>query len=232
MTPEEILFRPRSARPELGDLIAVQTLYIKLLYCEATNAAYRASPAAVLEECGLPPSTATMLPRVESDAHRAEMHGRKLLAARELLLEYPSLFTALVAPPGDAAAVARQPFFSRFLSSADFFDPKRRLPHAFGIGEGYENVSAFFFWARTNLELGPEGRQALFEDFGRWLVKTAKSSAVPELQRHRRGAFFFRHDGRAMVVTGAGRVIEYAGVGDVGSVLRTAGLTGLEDLEP
>ncbi|NOU30706.1 MAG: hypothetical protein HOO96_22630 [Polyangiaceae bacterium] len=232
MTPEEILFRPTSERPELGELIAVQTLYIKLLYCEATNAAYRASPTAVLDDCGLPASTATMLPRVESENHRAEMHGRRLLAARELLLEYPTLFATVVGADCDAAMVARQPFFSRFLSSADFFDPKRRLPHAFGIGEGYENVSAFFFWARANLEMDPQAKQALFEDFGRWLVKTAKCSAVPELQRHRRGAFFFRLDGRAMVVTGAGRVIEYAGVGDVASVLRAAGLTGLEDLEP
>ncbi len=232
MTPEEILFRPGSERPELGELVAVQTIYMKLLYCEATNAAYRASPTAVLDECGLPASTRTMLPRVESDDHRAEMHGRRLLAARELLLEYPALFAAVVGPDCDAPSVARQPFFSRFLSSRDFFDPKRRLPHAFGIGQGYENASAFFFWARAHLEMGPEARQALYENFGLWLVKTARCSAVPELQRHRRGAFFFRNDGVAIVITGAGRAIEYLGVGEVGSVLRAAGLTGLEDLDP
>ncbi len=110
-----------------------------------------------------------------------------------------------IALGGDAPSIPRiagAPFFARYLSSPEFLGKGGRLPHRLGIGPGYENVSAFFFWARRDLLAScPAAREPLFEEFGGWLVRNANHHREPRLDRFRRGVFFLRASGAAAVVT-------------------------------
>ena len=72
--------------------------------------------------------------------------------------------------------------FADFLCSDAFYDPGAGLPHPFGSGPGYENVSKFFFSAMAAVDFAspPDGPQA------RWLFNG--NFAAYLLEQHSLGA--------------------------------------------
>jgi len=236
MSPEDVLFRPLEDRRDLADLVRLQRCYMKLLYCTETARAYERDPAGVLDAYGLATSARAYLPDVASENHRVEMHGRRVLAAQELLADYARTFACLLGAEATVPAVTGAPWFLAWLSSEEFFGTKDRLPHAFGIGPGYENASPFFFHARRRFvreATRPAARAPLYTDFGRWLVGQARESRAGGLARFRRGAFFDdAASGSVVVVTSARQVVSVADEAGLASKLAASGLTNLDEVSP
>lgn len=164
-----------------------QNLFVRLLFCDDTLARYKADPASVAASFGLDVVDIGTVPDPDGRQMRAERHGRKMAVLSEIRRNFPNGYPALE---------ARDDFsIERFLSSDDFYDPASALPHPFGVGQGYENSSKFFFWVRRALGLDtaavdPQLRLMVFGDFASYLVGQAASGAHPYYRRFAQGVFW------------------------------------------
>lgn len=145
----------------------LQTLFVRLLFCDRTLQRYREDPAALAADYGLTREAIAELPDPDGNQMRAERHGRRAGVLREIQRNFPNAWQLLEQRTGFT--------FDDFLSSDEFYDPGAALPHPHGIGQGYENSSKFFFWARRTLGLDRPGADAqlrlmLTGDFGSYLV--------------------------------------------------------------
>lgn len=176
-------------------LVNVQRLCLKLLYCANTVAALETDQAALLARCGVEPRWMPLLPDTRSHGHRAEMHGRRVLCAQDLAIVFDATLKRLVGPSYDTQAIISTPWFSAFLSSDAFFDPLWSLPHPAGFGRAYEGCSRFFFWARDAFGLRLFGadvllRDDLYLDFAAWLDSQVVNAVDPAWSQLVRGFFW------------------------------------------
>jgi len=179
------------------EVASAQRFYFRLLYCRNTVEAFRAHPERVLRAAGLKEDWARLLPDCDSRGHRAEMHGRRLLAAQELQDSYRSTLARIIGNAGFTEAdIIDADWFQDFLGSPEFLNPRWSLPHSTGIGRGYEGLSRFFFWARDYFGLAEPGadrwlRDDLYLDFAAFLDQ-AQANAVDPFWNRLRSGFFWR----------------------------------------
>ena len=178
------------------ELVRVQRLHMRLLYDQPLAAAYAEAPDDVLRAHDLPSRWRRALPESGSEGHLAEMYGRRVLAAQELLLVYAATLAHLVpAPPATDTQIIERPWFTEFLASDVFFEPEHSLPHPTGLGRGYEGYGRFFFWARDAFALRtPQAdlqlRDDLYLDLVAYLDNAKAGASDPGWQRLSRGFFW------------------------------------------
>lgn len=164
-----------------------QNLFVRLLFCDDTLARYKDDPQSVAKAFGLDTDVIDTLPDPDGRQMRAERHGRKMAVLSEIRRNYPNGYPALE---------TRDDFtIERFLSSDEFYDPAAALPHPYGVGQGYENSSKFFFWVRRVLGLDdpgvdPQLRLMVFGDFASYLVGQASGGAHDYYRRFGQGVFW------------------------------------------
>jgi len=168
-------------------LEALQTLFVRLLFCDETLERFRTEPAALAADFGLAPEALDDLPDPDGKQMRAERHGRKMGVLSELRRNFPNTYPLLEQAPGFT--------FERFLSSDAFFDPDCALPHPHGVGQGYENSSKFFFWARAALGLDRPGAHAqlrlmLCGDFASYLIGQYEREGFDWYRRFSSGVYW------------------------------------------
>lgn len=182
-------------------LAALQTLFIRMLFCDRTLERLRNDPAAVAAEYGLAAEALSELPDPDSDQMKAERHGRRAFVLTELRRNFQNAWPVLEKHPSFR--------FEDFLSSDTFYDPASALPHPYGVGPGYENSSKFFFWARHALALdaardmsGADGqlRMVLCADFAAYLTGQYQRGAPPFYDRFANGVWWRETPGRELPV--------------------------------
>ena len=194
-----------TAAPEISAetrdrLERMQTLFIRLLFCERTLDAYRRDAAEVLAEYGLSPETARQIPDIDAPQFAAEARGRRELVRREVDRWFKRTGERL---SGDAAGHGAEPHrFEDFLSSDFFYDPRMGLPHPSGVGPGYEAVSKYFFWLRDRYGIDrPEAnldlRSAIHMDFAQYLMDIKSRPHDPYYDRFTGGVFWPERAGQA-----------------------------------
>ncbi len=181
--------------PADQELVAVQRLYFRLLYCQRTVESYDLDPDAILRAAGLATSWRAQLPNTASKGHRAEMHGRRALVAQDLAVVYRATLDRLHPPEASTPAILAASWFSEFLSSPHFFDPAWSLPHPNGVGRAYEGHSRFFFWARDAFGLRRGDavvalRDDLYLDFAAHLDQAQVHAVEPVWAKFRHGFFW------------------------------------------
>jgi len=156
-------------------LARVQELAVRLLFSGALLERYRTDPGGLLAELHIAERDAQLLPRIDDDAFRAEVRGRRLMLARGLAEVFEKTATHLAGERIRPDEWLGMPFFSLFLASDWFFEPRFGLPHPSGIGPGYEMSSKFFGWLVETYDLAsPSGdgelRALAYHDFGLYLL--------------------------------------------------------------
>ncbi|KFA94043.1 hypothetical protein [Archangium violaceum] len=232
--------RRASASPARLELARAQGLYMRLLYCRQTVAAFSQEPERVLVAHGLGPGWRALLPDTRGEGHRAEMHGRRLRAGDELQGIYAETFYSLLsgAPEAEARWLSAD-WFSEFLSSEEFFDSRWSLPHPSGVGRGYEGCTRFFFWARRHFRLRERQadaalREALYLDFAAYLDELRRGARPRDYRRFARGLYWRREPGRVrhISVYTPDRQVLHTGGRAALEALRELGLADLDELEP
>lgn len=148
-----------------AELIAVQRLHIRLLYDQALVREYAADTEGVLARHNLPARWRSVLPDPKSENHEAEMYGRRVQAAQELLNVFSASLAHLVGePPATDRQIIGAAWFGEFLGSDVFFEPGWSLPHPAGYGRAYDGYSRFFFWARDAFGMRAPGAPMLLRD--------------------------------------------------------------------
>lgn len=223
-----------------AEMIEAQRLHIRLLYDEPLAKEYEASPEAVLERHGLGDRWQLLLPDPSTDGHKAEMYGRRVLAAQELMNVFSASMVHLVEeqPPTDRQIV-NAPWFKAYLASNVFFEPSWSLPHPAGFGRAYDGYSRFFFWARDHFGLREEGARVLFRD-DLYLdmaahLDNAKVGAIdPDWERLSNGFFWSVTPKTASPVRGLSANREVFRHDDEGAKARLVaeGLCDLDELMP
>lgn len=178
-----------------AELVRVQKLYLRLLYCEQTARVFAADSTTLLAQWGLPLRWREVLPDTTSRGHRNEMHGRRVLAADDLKMVFEATLRRLGAGETTRDSILQARWFSDFLSSEAFFDPSWSLPHPMGIGRGYEGHSRFFFWARDAFHLrSPQAdlmlRDDLYLDFAACMDQRMVDAVDPDWDRFKSGFFW------------------------------------------
>jgi hypothetical protein len=175
----------RSPPPHLERL---QKLFIKLLFCEPTRAAYCQSPRQVLSQYDLSPDYQKSLPDPNSEKFKVEAHGRRMRVFRETFGQFPKtiemLDKNLAETDGAGPVGGGGPDFNTFLSSDAFTDPAWGLPAPDGSGPGYENVSKFYFWIRDVCGLSQPNapiplRTTANSEFAVHLINVSKTRSDP-----------------------------------------------------
>lgn len=148
---------------EAAELVRVLRFHVKLLYSARVASEFAANPAGTLGQWGLGEYWRDVLPDPSSPGFAAEVHGRRIMAANDLLATYGATLRHLdCAGAGD---ILNRPWFVSYLDSPEFFEERFSLADTTGVGRGYEGYSRFFFWARTHLKpVDPRARLALRDD--------------------------------------------------------------------
>lgn len=179
-------------RLDRAQLEALQTLFVRLLFCQDTLSAYTADAPAVLERHGLPADTRPLLPDPASERFLAEARGRRLRVVRDVSNQFErtaAFFESLKETPQPGVPPLS---FDDFLSSDYFLDPRNSLPHPHGVGPGYESTSKFFFWMREAYGTGRPNthvplRTALNLDFAVYLMQLRQRPCHPYYDRFKGG---------------------------------------------
>ncbi len=165
----------------------LQTLFVRLLFCDATLEKYRSDPDGLAAEFGLPHEALGDLPDPDGAQMTAERHGRRTGVMRELKACFTNAMPVLEQLTGfDVEA---------FLCSDAFYDPGSGLPHPYGVGAGYENSSKFFFWLKGVLTLDAPGvpiqlRTMIYGDFASYLVGQCTDRALDYYKRFADGVYW------------------------------------------
>ncbi len=135
----------RETRTIGSDAGRLQTLFVRLLFCDITYERYRTDRPGLARDFGVALAACDQLPAPETPQLLAERHGRKTGVLNEIRKTFGQSYRAIEALPDYS--------FVDFLCSDAFFDDDAGLPHPYGVGPGYENTSKFFFWVRSTLNL-------------------------------------------------------------------------------
>lgn len=215
MTPLSV----STATPEgTSEAHRIQRLFIELLFVEGTREAYARDPLAVLQRYLLPRSYRSVLPDVTSAAFLAEARGRKIGVAREVHARFPN--TLGCRGLCEERSLATSALFARFLGSSFFMDPERALPHPYGIGRGYENISKFALWLRDAEQLRRPGceldsRNSLYLEFSIYLIAQVKHARDTFFERFKRGVIWRtwpQSEAAVVLVTPSLKVYRLSGV--------------------
>lgn len=175
----------------------LQALHVRLLFCCQTRTAWRADPNAVLKSFDLPEDAAPLFVDLDSDNFQTEAHGRRVGVEKNIERYLPRTQEIVKALPDGG------PGFDDFLCSDNFFDPTHSLPHASGVGPGYENISKYFFWLRDAYGLGQPGtgielRNAAYSEFSAWLINEFKRPHEPYYDRFKGGLYWHHTPGEEL----------------------------------
>lgn len=227
---------PRLSRPQLE---ALQTLFIRLLFSGETLKAFQDAPDGVLDRYGLPASARRLLPDPHSKNFLAESRGRRIGVVREIDARYERTAAffkdrARQAGPGPAPLQ-----YDEFLASDYFLDPDHALPHPYGVGPGYENVSKFFFWLRDRYGLNRPGadiglRASVYSDFALYLVTLRMRPCHPYYDRFKGGVCWTQVAGQdvpAMLLTEDQVLVTLKDPAKAGEI-RRVGIVDLDTLVP
>lgn len=179
----------------LRELAAVQKLAVQLFFCDALVEDLRRDRAAVLDRHGVSERLARALPELDSASFKAESFGRRILIARELNARFKQTFAHLSGAELRPDQIVAAPWFGAFLSSDHFFRPSRAsVPHAYGIGPGYDNVHKLWPWLVATYQLrSPERDPVLRElantEFGIHLVSLVDHASDPAYEAFSRGVY-------------------------------------------
>jgi len=170
----------------------LQKLFIKLLFCEPTRAAYCQSPQSFLSQYELSPDYQKVLPDANSEKFKVEAHGRRMRIFKETFGQFPKTIEALDKQLADSGGAGQGPDFNSFLSSDAFTDPGWALPAPDGSGPGYESVSKFFFWIRDVCGLTRSNapiplRTTAYAEFAVHLINTSKTPSDPYYAQFSKG---------------------------------------------
>lgn len=157
----------------------LQSLYIRLMFCNRVLERYRSAPLSVLAEFGLPVDAQASLPNPADPDFQAEAAGRRTGVYKEIVNTFQNTLTVLERIATSGGPEVPRLSFADYLSSDYFYDPFRALPDPNGVGPGYENSSKFFLWvcdgyrvrtAAAELEL----RTTLYSEFALYLLGLQK----------------------------------------------------------
>lgn len=180
-----------------SDAGRLQTLFVRLLFCDHTYERYCADQSSLANEFGVDIDALSDLPDPGTPQLIAERHGRKMGVLGEVRKTFARGYGLIAALPGY--------HFEDFLCSDAFFDDTSGLPHPHGVGPGYENASKFFFWSRNTLDLnGSSERQharlMLNGDFAAYLIGQRNRGAEGYFQRFADGAYWREDTSRPLPV--------------------------------
>ena len=183
----------------------LQSLYIRLMFCNRVLERYRSAPLSVLAEFGLPADAQRSLPDPNDANFQAEAAGRKTGVYKEIVNTFHNTLTVL-----ERIATAGRPdmprlSFADYLSSDYFYDPVRALPDPNGVGPGYENSSKFFLWVCDGYRVrtpaaDPELRTALYSEFALYLLGLEKQPVDAYYKRFKGAVMWPRVYGVALPV--------------------------------
>jgi hypothetical protein len=182
------------------DAIALQKLAIRLFFSESLQRRWRADPESVVDDFGVPRDWIRYLPTVETPQFKAEVWGRRLLVGSEIHGRFGKALRWMTGE-ADAIAFARGELLARFLDSEEFFSPRSAIPHPYGMGPGYENVTKFFVWLVADqalarpFEIGKRRRslamrRRFYAAYGVHLVTQARHSTTAFYVALRAGVYF------------------------------------------
>lgn len=169
------------------DAARLQTLFVRLLFCDVTFDSYRHDPLRVATAFGLGTDALALLPDGDMPQLLAERHGRKMGVVGEIRKVFVRSYPLIEALP--------EYRLEDFLCDDVFFDAGAGLPHPYGVGPGYENASKFFFWARNTLRLsGSPARLsaalALKGDFSAYLIDQYQRGSHDYYRRFQHGIYW------------------------------------------
>ena len=190
---------PHLDRAQLAEL---QTLFVRLLFCQNTLSDYTRDAASVLEDQGLPAEARSLLPDPTSDSFLAEARGRRLRVVRDVSNQFErtaAYFETLKEAPQPGVPPLS---FDAFLASDHFLDPMKSLPHPHGVGPGFESTSKFYFWMREAYGTARPGadvalRTALNLDFAAYLMRLRERPCHPYYDRFTGGVCWSETPGTA-----------------------------------
>lgn len=216
---------------QTSEAARLQTLAVRLMFCDTTYELYRRDPGSAAAAFGLEASALAYLPAADMPQLRAERRGRKLGVLGEIRKTFGQAYPLIEALPEYA--------FENFLCDDAFFDPTSGLPHPYGTGPGYENASKFFFWARTHLTLsGAPGRVnaglAMKGDFSAYLIDQHKRGSHEYYRRFSQGVFWreFPHRLLPIILMTAERHVFRIDDAARGDQVRRSGAFDLDGLTP
>ena len=157
----------------------LQSLYIRLMFCNRTLERYRSDPAGVLAARGLPAEAQNSLPDPNDADFQAEAAGRKTGVYKEIVNTFQNTLTVLERIATTGGTDVPRLSFADYLSSDHFYDPVLALPDPNGVGPGYENSSKFFLWVCEGYGVRtpaahPELRTTLYGEFALYLLALEK----------------------------------------------------------
>ena len=146
----------------------LQELYVRLIFCDDTFDLYQTNPREFLTSYDLDETVLASLPDANTPQLQAERRGRRHGVEHEIRSAFGQSYVLVEQRPHYA--------FGDVLCPDAFYDPGAGLPHPFGSGPGYENVSKFFFWAMAAVDFasppdGPQARWMFNGDFAAYLLE-------------------------------------------------------------
>lgn len=210
----------------------LQALHISLLFCARTRERWTAGPDAVLAAFGLAPGDRALIADITTEQFGAEAHGRRVVVERGIGRYFGSTL-ALLSERGT------DPGFDDFLCSEFFLDPRHGLPHRSGVGQGYENVSKWFFWLQHEFALDRPGadvalRTEAYAEFAVWLIDEYKRPHDPFYDQFQGGLYWPQSPGEALPVIVLTEDYKQVTIPDakIADQLPRIGLVDLDTLRP
>lgn len=179
------------------DAERLQTLMVRLLFCDMTFEKYRRDPAAAAAAFGLGPQSLALLPAADTPQLLAERHGRKMGVLGEVKKIFGQAYPLIDAIP--------EYRFEDFLCDDAFFDASSGLPHPYGVGPGYENASKFFFWVRKRLDFTRTSTRinaglTMKGDFSAYLINLHNRGSHDYYRRFQHGIYWHEFPDRPLPV--------------------------------
>lgn len=228
---EEAALRERARR--------LQALHVKLLFCRSTRDAWLRSPDAVLERLGLPADAQRLIADIGSAQFKAEAHGRRAVVERSIGRVFGETTALLARRAAKSGYAGSDPTFDDFLCSDYFLDPHKGLPHTFGIGPGYENISKYFFWLRASFGLRRQDteldlRNRAYSEFAAYLLGQLKRPHDAFYDRFEGGIYWPKAPGRLLPVMLLSDKLVLFTVGNLHTAreIRKSGMVNLDQLAP
>jgi hypothetical protein len=183
----------------------LQALHIRLLFCRHTRDAWLAAPDEVLNDFELSADDQRLFPDITGDRFKAESHGRRVVVERSIGNIFDETQQHLAKRAAASGFSGADPTFDDFLCSDYFLDPHRGLPHSSGVGQGYENISKYFFWLREAYDLDSTGtdvtlRTHAYSEFAIYLVTQYQRPHDPYYDQFQGGLYWVKTPGVAMPV--------------------------------
>jgi hypothetical protein len=162
-----------------------------------------------LGQFGLSSNEENLFPNVHALSFKAESHGRKFLIAKEIAPRFNNFFRAYFKNETVSInTILNSSLFRNFLQSDEFYTKHFCFPHYAGIGQGHENVSKFYFYAKKLL-LNSNERLSLFLDISAVLNFHSSLSDVDFYKPFKHMAWFnFEED---IVVVKSGKWVRIKG---------------------